>query len=255
MATNQTKPAAPPDINPDPHSNNPRHHTQRLPLPPRSYKPFSSFRSLKKRILSNAYAYYAHRFPQADRFDLITASRTPGNLASTNWRAALIVYPDPKKRGWQMLYKSNRCPTVEDAAFEVMYWVEEDMWGVLEKMEERGGRVGTKQEGNSTGGGDKSQAKNDCKEQEGTENNEIKDSTTEKTTVIQKGESCAQTESRTSGLKRKSRAEDSDERKKSVKISEDERVFVGNSKLKELMGDDDAAVYISLFGDAVVDGE
>jgi hypothetical protein len=51
------------------------------------------------------------------------------------WRAALIVYPDPKRRHWQLLYKSNPCPTVEDAAFEVKCWVEEDMAGVLDKMD------------------------------------------------------------------------------------------------------------------------
>jgi hypothetical protein len=45
------------------------------------------------------------------------------------------VYPDPKSHNWQLLYKSNACPTVEDAAFEVKYWVEEDMSTVFEKME------------------------------------------------------------------------------------------------------------------------
>jgi hypothetical protein len=44
------------------------------------------------------------------------------------------VYPESKRRDWQLLYKSNPCPTVEDAAFGVKYWIEEDMAGVLDKM-------------------------------------------------------------------------------------------------------------------------
>lgn len=98
---------------------------------------YEDFRFTKKRILSNAHAYYAHRFPKAKRYDIITSSTTPTNsLASTQWRVALIVYPDPDRRDWKLLYKSNPCPTVEDAAFEVKHWVEEDMSRVLDTMNE-----------------------------------------------------------------------------------------------------------------------
>ena len=138
-----------------------RHHrTQRMvPHPPRSYNPSEDFRPLKKRILSNAHAYYAHRFPKAERYDLITASTTPAkSLASVEWRAALIVYPDPDRRDWQLLYKSNPCPTVEDAAFEVKYWVEQDMWGVLDKMNEGATWVADDEK---AGEGDKGEEKND----------------------------------------------------------------------------------------------
>ena len=109
-----------------------------VPDSPRSYSAQDTFQfcDLKKRILSNAHAYYAHRFPKADRFDLITSSTTPtGRLDSVEFRCALIVYLDPKSKNWLMLYKSNSCPTIEDAAFEVKYWVEEDMNAVFDKME------------------------------------------------------------------------------------------------------------------------
>ncbi|KAF1843651.1 uncharacterized protein K460DRAFT_433363 [Cucurbitaria berberidis CBS 394.84] len=104
--------------------------------PPRGYIPQETFRELKKRILSNAHAYYAHHFPRSERFDLITSSTTPtGRLDSREWRAALIVYPDPKRHDWRVLYKSNACPSVEDAAFEIKYWIEEDMSAVFDKVE------------------------------------------------------------------------------------------------------------------------
>lgn len=103
--------------------------------PPRSYNTRDSFRDLKKRILSNAHAFYAHKYPKAERYDLITSSITPTNLASVQHRAALVVYPNPKKRDWILLSKSNACPTVEDTAFEVLYRAQEDMSGVIEGME------------------------------------------------------------------------------------------------------------------------
>ena len=103
----------------------------------KGYAPRETFRELKKRILSNAHAYYAHHYAHSERFDVITSSTTPtGRLDSTQWRAALIVYPDPKCHNWQMLYKSSTCPSVEDAAFEVKYWIEEDMTAVFDRMEE-----------------------------------------------------------------------------------------------------------------------
>lgn len=118
------------------------HHTTSNPSPrpftssrrhlsPHRYAPTQSFPQLKKRILSNAHAYFSHRYPQAERFDVITSSSTPRNLASTQWRVALIVYPDPHKKEWKILYRSNVCPTVEDAAFEIAFWVEEDLGNVL----------------------------------------------------------------------------------------------------------------------------
>lgn len=33
-----------------------------------------------------------------------------------------------------MLYKSNVCPTIEDAAFEACYWVEKDMRGAFDRV-------------------------------------------------------------------------------------------------------------------------
>lgn len=121
---------------PDQHKPTPLPPRSNRPLPPRAYQPTDSFHTLKKHILSNAYAYYAHRYRKAEQLDLITSSNIPHNLSSTQWRAALIVYPDPGKKEWKVLYKSNVCPTVEDAAFEMQFWLEEDMWGVLEEVKE-----------------------------------------------------------------------------------------------------------------------
>lgn len=107
-----------------------------VPHPPHSYNRRAGFRPLKKRILSNAHANYAQRFPKAERYDRITSSTTPTkSLASVEWRAALIVYPDPNRRDWKLLYKSNPCPSIEDVAFEVSYWVEDDISSVLKDME------------------------------------------------------------------------------------------------------------------------
>jgi hypothetical protein len=46
------------------------------------------------------------------------------------------VYPDPRKKEWKILYLSNLCPTVEDAAFEIAFWMEEDLGDVLGAMRE-----------------------------------------------------------------------------------------------------------------------
>jgi hypothetical protein len=75
------------------------------------------------------------------------------------------VYPNPRYRDWQIIYKSNRCPTVEDAAFELMHWVKEDMWDVLDRMKksdrkgEAGKKSGSKSRDNSTSGKDMKNAK------------------------------------------------------------------------------------------------
>ncbi|KNG52654.1 hypothetical protein DDE82_001664 [Stemphylium lycopersici] len=71
-----------------------------IPDSPRSYSAEDAFHfhNLKKRILSNAHACYAHRFPKADRFDLITSSTTPtGHLGSVEFRCALISRMRPAR--------------------------------------------------------------------------------------------------------------------------------------------------------------
>jgi hypothetical protein len=90
-------------------------------------------------FIANARAFYTHTYPHAPRFDLITTSESPtGRLDSLEYRAALIVYPSPTSQEWKMLYKSNICPTIEDAAFEVCYWVEADMREVFDEVLEGG---------------------------------------------------------------------------------------------------------------------
>jgi hypothetical protein len=65
------------------------------------------FQDLKKRILSNVHAYYAHHFRKADSFDFITPTTLTGRLDSTEFRGALIVYPGLKSHNWQFLYKND----------------------------------------------------------------------------------------------------------------------------------------------------
>ncbi|KAJ4298832.1 hypothetical protein N0V90_004074 [Kalmusia sp. IMI 367209] len=91
---------------------------------------------MKKAILSNAHALFGRDYPSASHFDVLTCSSTPtGRLDSQVWRASLVVYTSKESREWKMLYKSNVCETREDALFELLYWVEEDMEGVVRGME------------------------------------------------------------------------------------------------------------------------
>ena len=69
-----------------------------IPEMPRGYNPQYTFdfNDIKERILSNARAYYAHRFPEAQRYDFITSSIAPTDSRdSIEYRGGLIVYPDP----------------------------------------------------------------------------------------------------------------------------------------------------------------
>ncbi|KAF2623432.1 hypothetical protein BU25DRAFT_494378 [Macroventuria anomochaeta] len=109
------------------------------------------FSSLKGRILVNARAYYNHTYPHATRFDLITTSDSPsGRLDSLEYRAALIVYPNSMSREWKLLYKSNVCPPIEDAAFEICYWVEEDIKEVFDEVLEVGRYVAVRRRKKTT---------------------------------------------------------------------------------------------------------
>lgn len=104
--------------------------------PASKYADPRSFSELKDRILSNARAFYAHTHTHAERFDLITVCSTKSrDLYKAAWQASLIVYPDPRSHEWLVLYKSGTYATVEDAAFEVCYWGEEDMRYALSKVE------------------------------------------------------------------------------------------------------------------------
>jgi hypothetical protein len=229
-----------------------------VPHPPKGYAAEQSYRfcDLKKRILTNAYAYYAHRFPKAERFDFITSSTTPtGRLDSVEYRGALIVYPDPASHNWQLLYKSNACPTVEDAAFEVKYWVEEDMSTVFEKMEagdvwaadvkstepskkfgaappkkndegvcgEEKKKDGVKKTGGSEGR--KTTMERDASpETVMSDNDDVKEKHKGKQPVV--STATPQTTADVNTLKRKARDDDDEERAKSRKNEEEERVFV-----------------------------
>ncbi|KAH3960183.1 hypothetical protein HBH70_190150 [Parastagonospora nodorum] len=288
-------------------------------LPPHHYAPTQSFPQLKKRILSNAHAYFSHRYPQAERFDVITSSSTPRNLASTQWRAALIVYPDPRKKEWKILYRSNVCPTVEDAAFEIAFWVEEDLGDVLEGMREgqmwREGdsenledrRRGEREKGREKGREKPppaplsktatAMAKNQTTTSSTPATQKITSTpatatqkvtpapkpapapvpTTQKATpastrapapapappsASQSARVPAQAPTTLPGpstLKRKSRTVDDGgddaEVNKRAKTSDDEPVMVvGGANLADLMGDEDAAAYSSLFGGDVASG-
>jgi hypothetical protein len=88
-------------------------------------------------ILANAKALFAKTYPTADRFDVVTSCRTPtGRLDSMGYSAALIVCWEGGK--WETVRRSNVCETVDDALFEVMYWVGEEMDEVLaENPEDR----------------------------------------------------------------------------------------------------------------------
>jgi len=111
-----------------------------VPHPPKGYSAYSAyyFHGLKKRIISNAHAYYAQRFPKSKRLDFIISSTTPtGRLDGVEYQGALIVYHHPKSLNWKMLYKSNKFPIAEDAAFEVKYWLEEYRSAVFDKMDAR----------------------------------------------------------------------------------------------------------------------
>ncbi|KAF2033335.1 hypothetical protein EK21DRAFT_86439 [Setomelanomma holmii] len=225
---------------------------RKAPQHPASYarpRPGEPFWQFKKRVLSNAHAYYGHRYPRTKHYDLITSAVTPTRtLASTLWRATLIVYPEPGRREWQVLYRSNVCPTVEDAAFEIKFWIEEDMSGVLDGM--RNGEVWVV---------DKNNRKKKRKDDEGgkmdgvemgKENEKKEDETTKEKEATKakeklmaldvselgsdpKDEAAVEndaTKPTTSDLKRKSHGTDDDEeeRKKAYRIGEEERVFVGD---------------------------
>jgi hypothetical protein len=237
---------------------NPDNMVRDVPHPPKGYAASQSyhFRDLKKRILSNAHAYYAHRFPKAEQFDFITSSTTPtGRLDSVEYRGALIVYPDPKSHNWQLLYKSNACPTVEDAAFEVKYWVEEDMAMVFEKMEAgdvwaadvKTGTEPPKKNGEGSGGEGKMEGvkktgeKGAGGEGEGGkaitdrsaspktvagDNDEVKEKDKDKHPAPTPQTTTGANTGTTSNLKRKARDDDDEERAKSRKKEEEERVFV-----------------------------
>jgi hypothetical protein len=161
------------------------------------------------------------------------------------WRAALIVYPDPKRRHWQLLYKSNPCPTVEDAAFEVKCWVEEDMAGVLDKMDN--GSIWVKdnkgvEEKNTEGGermegvekGKAAGGKKDGERMEGIEKTTANDTVPTSTAPASDDDPASQQllDETRAALKRKSHAADNGDRKKAVKVTEDERVFIGNAPVK-----------------------
>lgn len=106
---------------------------------PRSYNPQYTFdlNDLKKRILSNAHAYYAHRFSEAQRCDFITSSILQTDRRdSMEYRGALIVCPDPKSNTWAMLYKSHFWPAVEDTVFKINSWLEEKMSAVFDKIDD-----------------------------------------------------------------------------------------------------------------------
>ncbi|EAT80450.2 hypothetical protein SNOG_12038 [Parastagonospora nodorum SN15] len=274
-------------------------------LPPHHYAPTQSFPQLKKRILSNAHAYFSHRYPQAERFDVITSSSTPRNLASTQWRAALIVYPDPRKKEWKILYRSNVCPTVEDAAFEIAFWVEEDLGDVLEGMREgQMWREGDSEnlEDRRRGEGEASACaavKDGYRDGEESDDNfeyacysedyfdscncysegySSAEASSSSCTHYSEGHSSVYTSSSSSSsstlgvsitpttlpgpstLKRKSRTvddgdDDDAEVNKRAKTSDGEPVMVvGGANLADLMGDEDAAAYSSLFGGDVASG-
>jgi hypothetical protein len=162
------------------------------------------------------------------------------------------VYPDPKSHNWQLLYKSNACPTVEDAAFEVKYWVEEDMANVFEKMEAgdvwaADVKIATteppRKNGEGAGGEEKKTGVSAGGEGEGgkattadrsaspeTVAGDNDDGVKEMEMDKDRGKHPAPTPQTTTGahtnLKRKARDDDDEERAKSRKNEEEERVFV-----------------------------
>jgi hypothetical protein len=162
------------------------------------------------------------------------------------------VYPDPKSHSWQLPYKSNACPTVEDAVFEVKYWVEEDMSIVLGKMEagdmwaadvqkEAPKNVAPKKNGEGVGGEEKMQGV----EKDGGGEEKADRSTSPETVngdddkAKDKGKQpiAPTADTTTSILKRKARDDDDKERAKSRKNEEEERVFIremGPSPKKEV---------------------
>jgi hypothetical protein len=102
-------------------------------------------------ILSNAKALYTKTYPTASRFDLVTSCRTlTGRLDSMGHSAALIVcFSDGK---WETIHRSNLCATVDDALFEVMYWVGEEVDEVLDETQVLGKRRRRTQDGDEGGG-------------------------------------------------------------------------------------------------------
>jgi hypothetical protein len=244
------------------------------PLPPRAYQPTESFRILKKRILSNAHSYFSHRFPKAGRFDLITSSDTPRNLSSTRWQAALIVYPDPSRRDWRVLYKSNACPTIEDASFEVKFWIEEDMWDILSEIKE--GETWTKAKSNRleesakktkaqerAASGKKEAENSRARNTAEPEGKQKQDTTIKPTTAFlpahglsppntaypASATSIASLTS-TSDLKRAHAADEDEDNgpNKCIKALDDAPVLIiGRENLQHLMGDEDAAAYTKIF--------
>jgi len=225
-----------------------------IPEMPRGYNPQYTFdfNDIKKRILSNANAYYAHRFPEAQRYDFITSSIPPTDRQDgMEYRGGLIVYPDPKSNDWVMLYKSHSWPAVEDTAFEIKSWLEEKMRAVFDKVNEGEKWAGTKKKSKEelSGNERKSTAGEDQMEDVETAEDSSKSTDTaagdigDNTKIGEKDkdkEVPKQPEESTSGSpveaasnavmpfrKRKSAAEEEEERKKSVKNNDEERVFVG----------------------------
>ncbi|KAI4655807.1 hypothetical protein J4E93_000522 [Alternaria ventricosa] len=221
---------------------------------PRGYNPQYTFdfNDIKKRILSNANAYYAHRFPEAQRYDFITSSIPPTDRQDgMEYRGGLIVYPDPKSNDWVMLYKSHSWPAVEDTAFEIKSWLEEKMRAVFDKMNEGEKWAGMKKkskdelssnEKKSTAGEDQMEdvenAKGSPRAQDTAADTvgngtDIGDKDEDKEVPNQPEDSTSgdpvETTSNTAMpyRKRKSAAEEEEERKKSVKNDDEERVFVG----------------------------
>ncbi|KAI4634477.1 hypothetical protein J4E81_007354 [Alternaria sp. BMP 2799] len=210
------------------------------------------FNDIKKRILSNARAYYAHRFPEAQRYDFITSSIPPTDSRdSKEYRGGLIVYPDPKSNDWVMLYKSHSWPAVEDTAFEIKSWLEEKMRAVFDKTNEGEKWAGTKNKSKDelSGSERKSTAGEDQMEDVETAEDSSKSTDTtagdrgDGTGTGDKGEDKEvpkQPEDSTAGdqaeaasdttipiRKRKSAADEEKDRKKSMKNDEEQRVFVG----------------------------
>jgi hypothetical protein len=125
-----------------------------------------------------------------------------------------------------MLYKSNSCPTIEDAAFEVKYWVEEDMNAVFDKMEAE-----------DTWAAD-AKGENEVPKEGKEKTGDMEDTTDYSMspgTVVSNDSGDQDPGSRSDtdmpDLKRKARASNGgEERTKSVKTDNEGRLFVGKKK-------------------------
>lgn len=105
--------------------------------------------------IANAKALFWQKYPTAERYDVVSSSYTPnGRLGSLGYTAALVVYPTANKGNWTNLYRSNTCSTLDDALFEIMYWIGEDIHDVLEtKPAEEGPHSGHGHKWNGRGTG------------------------------------------------------------------------------------------------------